>query len=327
MRATRLAPPLAAAFALVLAPRGTSVTATSKIGDEIRANDNRVPAGRFGSRVLAIRLEAREGVWFPETRAGPGIPVYAFAEEGRPLQIPGPLIRVPAGTEIRATVRNALPKPMRLRGLQDRQAALLDTIDIAPGATREIRFRADAPGTYYYWARTEGNLDSLSTSTDSQLLGAFIVDPAGTAPIAGERVMVMTLWVDPQAAAGGPEEAARQAVVVNGLSWPYTERLRYAVGDTVRWRLINGTVRLHPMRLHGFFFRVDGRGDATRDTVYTAPQRRRAATAFMSRGTTMAATWVPTRPGTWLFHGHAPDAVTMEIVAIGGLPGTRKPRQ
>jgi FtsP/CotA-like multicopper oxidase with cupredoxin domain len=58
------------------------------------------------------------------------------------------------------------------------------------------------------------------------------------------------------------------------------------------------------MHLHGFYFRVDSKGDGTRDTVYTEPQRRTAVTEVMLPGTTMAMTWVPTRPGNWLFHCH-----------------------
>jgi hypothetical protein len=30
--------------------------------------------------------------------------------------------------------------------------------------------------------------------------------------------------------------------VINGRSWPLTERLRYATGDEVRWRVLAGSV-------------------------------------------------------------------------------------
>ncbi len=120
---------------------------------EARPNDNRASAGHLSGGVLTLNLEARETVWYPEEKPSPGIPVYAFAERGRTPEIPGPLLRVPAGTEIRVTIRNSLPKALRLRGLQDRQASALDTFDIAPGAVREIRFSATTPGTFFYWGR------------------------------------------------------------------------------------------------------------------------------------------------------------------------------
>ena len=271
--------------------------------DEVHANDNRASAGRLVSGVLTIRLEAREGIWYPETRDGVGIAVYAFAEQGRLLQVPGPMIRVRAGTQIRMIVSNTLPKQMRLRGLQDHQTTALDTFDIVPGATREIRFRPDAPGTYFYWGRTDENQEGLSDKMDSQLLGAFIVDPAGTAPPRGERVMVVTHWADTLRVPGAVPEP-KDAFGINGLSWPHTERLHHAVGDTVRWRVINATTRRHPMHLHGFYFQVDGRGDAVRDTFYTPRQRRLAVTEFMVPGSTLAMEWVPARPGNWVFHCH-----------------------
>ena len=50
----------------------------------------------------------------------------------------------------------------------------------------------------------------------------------------------------------------RNALAINGRSWPYTERIEATVGDSVRWRVINATARPHPMHLHGFYFRIDG---------------------------------------------------------------------
>ena len=49
--------------------------------------------------------------------------------------------------------------------------------------------------------------------------------------------------------------------MINGLSWPATERLTYQRGETVRWRLINLSSQVHPMHLHGFYFEVESLGD------------------------------------------------------------------
>ena len=59
------------------------------------------------------------------------------------------MIRVRAGTEVRVTVRNALDTPLWVRGLQDRATRVLDSAEVAPGATREFRFVATAPGAWY----------------------------------------------------------------------------------------------------------------------------------------------------------------------------------
>ena len=266
-------------------------------------NDNRTPAGTLSNGVLTLKLVAQAATLFPEGPSGVGISVFGFGEEGKAPQAPGPLIRIPAGTELRISVRNTLPELVRLRGLQDHGTALLDTFDLAPGATREIRFRANTPGTYYYWGRTQGNLEGLVPFADSHLLGAFIVDPPGTKGPPKDRVLVIETFRD-TLDVPGQGRRRREVIVLNGLSWPHTERLSHTVGDTVRWRVLNVGIAPHPMHLHGFYFKIDSKGDATRDTIYTEPQRRTGVTEELYPGDTMTLTWVPTRPGNWLFHCH-----------------------
>ncbi|HXE84225.1 MAG TPA: multicopper oxidase domain-containing protein [Gemmatimonadales bacterium] len=262
-------------------------------------NDNRHTAGQLKNGVLAVQIDASTARWFPEGTDGPNVVIAAFGERGKKLQIPGPLIRVPVGTEVRVTLRNRLAQPMLVRGLYDRSANS-DSIDIAPGAEREVRFRAMTPGTYFYWGRTAGDRIGFGPSGDSQLKGAIVVDPPG-AP--RDRLLVISGWTHPEDTALTVGER-RELLAINGLSWPHTERFTFNVGDTVRWRVLNLSTRVHPMHLHGFYFTVDSRGTAARDTIYPLALQRRAVTEYMTRATTMTMTWVPTRPGNWLFHCH-----------------------
>jgi FtsP/CotA-like multicopper oxidase with cupredoxin domain len=95
--------------------------------------------------MLTVRLVARVGRWFPEETMGAGLDVEAFAEEGGPLRNPGPLIRVPEGTLIHVSIRNALAgETLVVHGLLSRPAAADDTIQVAPGTTRAVRFAAVA---------------------------------------------------------------------------------------------------------------------------------------------------------------------------------------
>lgn len=278
---------------------------------EALANDNRIPAGKLAGGVLSLRLEARETMWYPEGKTSPGIPIYAFAEIGKPTQVPGPLIRVPAGTEVTVVIRNSLPRAMIVRGLQDRQASQLDTFDISPGAERRINFSATTPGTYYYWGRTEGDREGVSQTKDAELVGAFIVDPPGHTRALNDRVLVVSILRDTLKTI--PHPAYKEIPTINGLSWPHTERLSYTTGDSVTFRVINYSTAPHPMHLHGFYFKVNGRGDAVRDTIYTPSQRRMAVTEFMRPMTTMSMSWVPTRPGNWLFHCHLIFHIAREL--------------
>jgi FtsP/CotA-like multicopper oxidase with cupredoxin domain len=76
------------------------------------------------------------------------------------------------------------------------------------------------------------------------------------------------------------------------------------MGDSVRWRLVNTSRDTHAMHLHGFYFRVDARGDMVRDTLYWPGQQRMAVTERMAPGTSMSMVWSPDRPGGWIFHCH-----------------------
>jgi FtsP/CotA-like multicopper oxidase with cupredoxin domain len=113
------------------------------------------------------------------------------------------------------------------------------------------------------------------------------------------------MWAD---TTGSESARARRRLlfVVNGRSWPNTERFHYTVGDTVRWRVINASADVHPMHLHGFYYRIDGRGTIGADTAYAEATRDMVVTSLLTAGRTMRMTWIPERPGNWLFHCHFP---------------------
>ena len=271
--------------------------------ERIVANPNRTPAGHFRNGVLTLHLELRTGFFRPQTDDGPGMVVQAFGEAGRPLQIPGPLIRVREGTVINATIRNTLPdSTLVLHGFHTRPGSPDDTIQVAPGATRSLRFTVGTAGTYFYWGTTTGKRMEDDRWIDSQLAGALIIDRAGEPRHAEERVFVIGLWL--KAADSSSGEPQREVMVINGKSWPQTERLEYTVGDTVRWRWVNPSSSSHPMHLHGFYYEVDSRGSWAEDTIYRPAERRRVVTELLWPGGTISTRWVPERPGNWLFHCH-----------------------
>jgi manganese oxidase len=288
--------------------------------DRITINDNRATAGTLRNGVLTLRLEVREGEWHPDGEAAPGVIVRAFAEQGKQLLVPGPLIRVPEGTEIDAVVGNPLTSGILVvHGLSRRgmPSSASDTIQVAPGATRALRFVAGAPGTYYYWATVEGSRGTEQATRDAELNGAFIIDPITPAERAPDRVFVISLWtsraaelaavlngaVVPGTAIGNFPGVVR--FTINGTAWPNTERLSYMPGDTVRMRIINTSSAPHPMHLHGFYFDVTSRGNGSVDSVYdrSSPPYR-VVTERVAPGRTFSLTWVPERAGNWLFHCH-----------------------
>jgi FtsP/CotA-like multicopper oxidase with cupredoxin domain len=287
--------------------------------DSVAPNDNRRAAGTLDKGVLTIALEARDGTWRPEGANGRTLDVAAFAEEGKPLSTPGPLIRVPLGTQIRATVRNRLDKPLIVYGF-GKTRGLSDSVIVPVGSATPLSFTATAPGTYYYMAKRGVDPIGARFVEDAQLNGVIVVEAPNAPP---ERVMALSWWcsVNPTSSTG----LGRCTMTINGLSWPHTERLNYTQGDSIRWRVLNFTELDHPMHLHGFYFRVDSRGDGVTDSVYTASQRRMGVTEVLPPFQTLSLAWKADRPGNWIYHCHY-SAHLSGIVALdtenGGMDST-----
>ncbi len=301
---------------LALAVTGVLLGAGNRapVAERAFANDNRTPAGTLANGVLTVALELRPSVWMPNGDSGVAIPIAAFAEVGMAPSIPGPLLRVASGTEIRASLRNRLDVRAVVRGLRDHDGSA-DSLVLAPGETRDVDFTARAIGTHFYFARTTSSPDVMSRGADSQLAGALIVDSPGSGETQGavrDRVLVITAWEDslrdPKLRYGRP-----QLFAINGLSWPHTEHLSYTLGDTVRWRVINASQHGHPMHLHGFYFSVSSRGTNLADTLYDPAARRNAVTELMLPASTMSLQWVPDRTGNWLYHCHFINHVDTQI--------------
>ncbi len=264
-----------------------------------QANDNRVPAGVLRNGVLTVRLVVEMSRWYPEAPDGPHADVMAIAEEGKLPQIPGPLIRVPVGTTIDATITNALAdSTIYIRGLATHPAKALDSIPIKPGESRRIQFAAGAAGDYAYLI-TPGlwNWDKYGEREVSS--GAIIVDPTG--PRLPDRVFVINIWGDIDKS---DTTLYRNALAINGKSWPYTERISATVGDTLRWHVVNGSMRNHPMHLHGFYFQLAARGTELATTWFPAKKRQLDVTEDLNPFHTMMMVWSPNRPGNWLLHCH-----------------------
>jgi len=304
---------------LAVAPLALFVAsmATPVVLEQVAPNDNRHVAGTLTNGVLTVNLEARMGAWHPEGDTGPAIEVAAFAEAGKPVSTPGPLIRVPVGTEVRATIRNTLNAPLVVHGL-GKTRGMSDSVVVPVNGSSDVQFKATTPGTFYYVGKRAVDPFGLRAEGDQQLNGAIIVDPANAPRTANDRVFVIS-WngrIDATTKTGlGPF-----TMTINGLSWPHTERLDYAQGDSVRWRVINLTEIDHPMHLHGFYFRTESMGNGVGDSLFTTDQRRMAVTEVIQPFATMSLTWKAERPGNWIYHCHY-AAHLSSLVALDSKDG------
>jgi len=77
---------------------------------------------------------------------------------------------------------------------------------------------------------------------------------------------------------------------INGQAYPNADPILINEGELIRFRMRNHSMMLHPMHLHGHFFRV---GNALKDTVLVAAHMGRSEFDF-----------VADNPGRWFFHCH-----------------------
>jgi FtsP/CotA-like multicopper oxidase with cupredoxin domain len=84
---------------------------------------------------------------------------------------------------------------------------------------------------------------------------------------------------------------------IGGQAYPDADPIEIHKGERVRFRMRNMSMGLHPMHLHGHFFRV---GRAWKDTVLVPPHMGEASFQFRADN-----------PGRWAFHCH--NAYHMEM--------------
>lgn len=276
-------------------------------------NDNRVSAGVRAGNSVTLRLDIVEGAWHPEGDAAPEVPILAFAEAGNPPLVPGPMLRVPRGTEVRVVLRNRVDSALVIGGLRPGTGLAEDTVQLGPRATREVRYRLDVPGTYFYWGAFHGTTWSDRLWYDSQLNGAIVVDPSANAP--ADHVLMISEWFHPY-----DDRPFEVVSVINGRAWPETERLILQQGDSVRFRVINTIALYHPMHLHGFYYRVEARGTWNQDGPIPPERQPLLNTDLVPPGGTLTLAFLPTTPGNWLFHCHFSFHMD-DVVTLGPISG------
>ena len=267
---------------------------------DVVPNDLQQPVGVVVHDTLRVNLVAQIARWRPDTNDTHTVLAATFAEDGKPPSIPGPLIRVAPGGAIALSIRNTLTDTLIVIGIGRHVAGFQgDTLLVAPGTTAARVATAPLSGTRAYFAVTMHGGKGLPGGAGHQLIGVLQVGE----PRPGERLLGINFW---QKLADSTREHSPELAfwTINGRMWPSTQRFAFDVGDTVRWRVVDMSADEHPMHLHGFYFRVDGLSSWAGDTTYAGDARRMVVTQVPPPGGSMAITWVPSRPGQWLFHCH-----------------------
>ena len=275
------------------------------------SNDNRHPAGTLRNGVLTVSLVSEVARWFPGPDSAPPVVTQMFGEEGKAPSNPGPLLRMPLGTRVNLTLRNALTDTMFFAAVCNRPCKTRDTLRLAPGATGRLSFTPAHAGTFVYWGiPLRGGKPVINDFDASQFAGIIVVDSGQTV---NDRIFALSMY-DFVRDSADTSKGRRLIFALNGKSWPWTERLTYSVGDSVHWRVVNFGGGEHPMHLHGFYFRVESRGDGQSDHLIARREQPLVVTEQVPVFHTMRMSWSPDREGNWLFHCHRPVHVAAERI-------------
>ncbi|GAB4495972.1 MAG: hypothetical protein Fur0016_33300 [Anaerolineales bacterium] len=276
-----------------------------------------------GGQPLEYRLEDGVKVFELTTKAVQwtildGVTVTAYTYNGT---VPGPMIRVTEGDQVRVIVKNELPVPTTIHWHGIEVPNAMDGVPdvtqdpIQPGETFTYEFTAKPAGTFMYHSHYEGDVQVMAG-----LYAPFIIDPKE--PEANPPALDKTLMISEWLVRGGQTYAAMPMAgmepnyfTINGKAFPATETITVKKGERVRLRLIAIGQFIHPMHLHGFPFEIvatDGHpvpegARLVKDTVSVAPGER------------YDIEFVATEIGQWMLHCHILHHTTNNNVEPGGL--------
>ncbi|MEW6030286.1 MAG: multicopper oxidase family protein [Chloroflexota bacterium] len=276
-----------------------------------------------GGQPLAFREENGVKVFELTTKAVQwpildGVTVTAYTYNGT---VPGPMIRVTEGDQVRIIVKNELPDPTTIHWHGVEVPNAMDGVPgvtqdpIQPGETFTYEFTAKPAGTFMYHSHYEGDIQ-----VSAGLYAPFIIDPKEPEanPPAVDKILMISEWrmADGMTYAAMPMGGMEpNYFTINGKSFPATETITVKKGDRVRLRFIGIGQFIHPMHLHGFPFEIvatDGHpvpegARLIKDTVSVAPGER------------YDIEFVATETGQWVLHCHILHHTTNDNVEPGGL--------
>jgi len=177
----------------------------------------------------------------------------------------------------------------------------VDAFYIGMGERYDVLVETNNPGLWpIVAAPVEIKLPSaraLLRYTDSQARQPTVVEPEG---IRSGRVLNLTdLHALEPLESRKPDQdfdfalwggMMSQAWTINGQAYPQADIVQVHEGGRVRVRMTNHSMMIHPMHLHGHFFRVN---DILKDTVIVPPHMGQVSFEFTADN-----------PGRWFFHCH-----------------------
>jgi manganese oxidase len=230
--------------------------------------------------VKVFRLTAEKIRW--ETKEGTLVDAMAYNR-----MVPGPVIRVMQGDNVRIIVTNAMDEPhtTHWHGLfvpNNMDGVPGISMDpIAPGDSFTYEFVAQPHGTRLYHSHF-----NAMTQEGRGLYGMFIIEEKNApAERRSDREEIMLL-------------ADGMGYVINGKEFPMTEPIHMKLGERVRVRMANLGAMYHPMHLHGGFMTIIAKDG------FPLPAPQDVNTISIAPGETYDVILAPQFGGTWIWHCH-----------------------
>jgi manganese oxidase len=230
--------------------------------------------------------------------------VDAMAYNG---QIPGPMIQVQPGDQIRVILQNQLDQPtvLHFHGMTVPNAMdgvpYITQDPVMPGKSFTYSFTVkNPPGLYIYHSHFNS-----TEQVSSGLYGAIVIEPKTHWYYHSLDVNMRTGQTKMGPLVGHVQDEYTMLLgdgplgyTINGKSFPATTPLVAKKGDWVLIHLSNEGSLLHPMHLHGYHFEVVAQDGYPLMSPYMAD------TLVVAPGQTYDVLVHATYPGAWAFHCH-----------------------
>jgi FtsP/CotA-like multicopper oxidase with cupredoxin domain len=202
--------------------------------------------------------------------------------------VPGPIIRVTEGDNVRVNVKNEMRVSTTIHWHGVLAPNKVDGVGyvtqepIIPDSTYTYEFTVKNPGSHMYHSHHDA-----AEQVTKGMMAAFIIEPKDKSKDpAYDKEYIMVL------------NDTGIGLTINGKGFPYTQPLTAKLGEKLRIRYMNEGLLIHPMHLHGIpqlVFSKDGYNLASPymvDTLNIAPGERYDVIAEC------------TEPGLWAYHCH-----------------------
>ncbi|MBK7952110.1 MAG: multicopper oxidase domain-containing protein [Deltaproteobacteria bacterium] len=264
-------------------------------------------------REFEIRVEETE------VEVAPGFTAKVWAFNG---QVPGPLLRVREGDEVKVKFVNltTMDHTIHWHGMHQQGTWQSDGVPnvtqlpVPPGGSFTYHFIATRPGTLWYHC----HVNVAEHIAIRGMWGPFVVDPLERTDlekkVTKDAILMFSGWnsklADRYGVGGHPAEV-RDYYSINAKSFPLTQPLRVKKGDIVRLRLFGAGAEAG-FHLHGHDVLV------THKDGLPLPAPYRADVVHVEQGERYDLIVEMDNPGLWITHDHVDDHVTNAGKDMGG---------